>query len=351
MKNTIKYPSLEELEQYHNGTLTASRCHEIESLALEDPVMADALEGFERVPSFYALPPAADVFSDVAAPVSSARRTWFKWQLNGWLAGVITGATVIGGVIVWVVLSHSGKMTEHQQTAQKGSEEVASPSEIKENDSGVEEITDSTHISHKEAGRDAAISSAKEITGQSGKSDADEKDARTGQPDLSVSSSLIAASVTYVNGHKVLDYSDAYTSGFPDFTEVVLSGGTKYEGGESYLQFLKGCLDAYESGNFDEAEKAFQWLRETYPDDANATFFVPMCHYHLGRYSEAEEGFRHAMSVLVPTHKDNTRFHLALTLASLNSTEEAIQILEKLSAEGGKMSKEASLELQRLNKH
>ncbi|MEY3398832.1 MAG: hypothetical protein RL220_1426, partial [Bacteroidota bacterium] len=44
---TYRYPDTEEIKSYVDGTLNPERAHEIEALALDDPFLADALDGYQ----------------------------------------------------------------------------------------------------------------------------------------------------------------------------------------------------------------------------------------------------------------------------------------------------------------
>ena len=48
--NTIKPFSAEDIERYHQGLMSASERNSLERAALEDPFLADSLEGFTNTP-------------------------------------------------------------------------------------------------------------------------------------------------------------------------------------------------------------------------------------------------------------------------------------------------------------
>ncbi|MBL7942146.1 MAG: hypothetical protein JNM00_05245, partial [Flavobacteriales bacterium] len=58
MKNlsNIALPTVEEIQSYHAGMLPDARCREIELLALEHPLVADAIEGFGEIPAYTKVP-------------------------------------------------------------------------------------------------------------------------------------------------------------------------------------------------------------------------------------------------------------------------------------------------------
>jgi hypothetical protein len=51
MKNNKLYTA-DDFKRYHAGTMPAAEMHELEKAALEDPFLADALEGYLNTPSF-----------------------------------------------------------------------------------------------------------------------------------------------------------------------------------------------------------------------------------------------------------------------------------------------------------
>src|SRR5512141_2641382 len=51
MKEYKKY-SAAEIERYHAGKMSVQEMHAIEKAALQDPFLADALEGYQHMPHF-----------------------------------------------------------------------------------------------------------------------------------------------------------------------------------------------------------------------------------------------------------------------------------------------------------
>ena len=52
MKEKNKIYTAADFARYHAGTMPADEMHELEKAALEDPFLADALEGYAYAPAF-----------------------------------------------------------------------------------------------------------------------------------------------------------------------------------------------------------------------------------------------------------------------------------------------------------
>ena len=58
IEKNIKTFTASDIQKYHNGLLSAKEMHEMEKAALDDPFLADALEGYAM--------PGVNVVSDIA---------------------------------------------------------------------------------------------------------------------------------------------------------------------------------------------------------------------------------------------------------------------------------------------
>jgi TolA-binding protein len=140
MKKNLEHsalPSADEIRLYQEGKLESVRSHEIEVLAQENPLLADALEGYSANPSFAMLPlitqsiaQSSGLASGTIAAASSATTgasatglgstaakvggtAW--WHLNGWVIGVVTGTAAAVGVSVAMV-------DQEEQSSQKSND-------------------------------------------------------------------------------------------------------------------------------------------------------------------------------------------------------------------------------------
>jgi len=86
--NNIKNYSAADIEKYHKGLLSNREMHELEKAALEDPFLADALEGY-TVPGVHIMADMADLKKRLAdrteeeqtkvIPLGGTRKTGFPW--------------------------------------------------------------------------------------------------------------------------------------------------------------------------------------------------------------------------------------------------------------------------------
>ena len=99
--NNIKTFTAADIEKYHKGLLSAKQMHDLEKAALDDPFLADALEGYAVT--------GVDTTNDIAAlkkrlaektegakviPLSADRRKAFPWLRVAAAVVIIAGSAL-----------------------------------------------------------------------------------------------------------------------------------------------------------------------------------------------------------------------------------------------------------------
>ena len=101
MSNTsYTMPTLEEIELYQKGKLSAARTAEIKSLANTNPLVAEALEGFAILPVFAAVPGAESFLNMVANAPGGAAASGAASSAAASTGAASTGAAVVTDVAV-----------------------------------------------------------------------------------------------------------------------------------------------------------------------------------------------------------------------------------------------------------
>ncbi len=303
MMTSTKYPTLGELEQYHLGTLPASRCHEIESLALNDPSLAEAMEGYEAVPSFEPLPSPDHVFKTKIHSITATHpKAW--WLLNGWIIAMISDAFIFGGVIasliyIEVPVSASTPIANtREETTQKSIVIKANETPLQLNKE-VQLNNVATNVERLE--KDPMVEDSKDTE-------------KTEMPSETASRTVtadeykyIGVDLKYIGNHKVLDYSEIFKNDFPEIESFILSENKQSSGGLSYLDFLTKALALYDAKEFNSCRIIFNWMLSEHGEDVNAEFFGAMTAHQLGDYEAAKNGFQRVLNSTTPVHKEEAR--------------------------------------------
>ncbi len=102
--NNIKHFSAADIEKYHKGLLSNKEMHDLEKAAMEDPFLADALEGYS-VPGVMAINDIADLKKRLGdkveeekakvVPMNSGRRAGFPWFRAAAAVVIIGGAGLL----------------------------------------------------------------------------------------------------------------------------------------------------------------------------------------------------------------------------------------------------------------
>jgi hypothetical protein len=100
--NTIKTYSAIDIEKYHNGQLTAREMHAMEKAALDDPFLADALEGY-TIPGVNAAADIAELkkrleereSGNKVIPIAATNKSSFPWFRAAAMFILIAGAAFL----------------------------------------------------------------------------------------------------------------------------------------------------------------------------------------------------------------------------------------------------------------
>ena len=383
----ISLPSIEEIEQYHNGLLSNERAYEIELLAQENPMVADALEGFAVVPAFASLPdfssamPAANATQSGISALAKTTSPW--WHLNGWIIGLTVGATgamLLGTIYNIPASANSNSEVVKVQTGQTNMftnatnvqpNNLVTPIIVKptaavaksnfDSSEVVINISQTTTTKINPPVAETIIFQRENFVSLSGINPDPEVLATEPKLDAGIKPSRLAAvQIAHIYDYKVADYSELRAGGWKPIAQIQSGTLASQENRDSktsdvtensetkaipYMDYLTQCMNEFDQSRYSSAATHFALVLKQYPTDVNAQFYGSMSLYRDGKYQEALDGFDSVLKNMISVFNEEARFYKAKSLKALGRQEEAKQIFEKIIRENGFYAEDARKEI------
>jgi Tetratricopeptide repeat len=360
------YPNINEIEQYLQGSLPASRSREIELLAMEDPMVADAIEGYSEVPAFDAI---QELQFQSTTSSSVGGTPW--WHITGWIVGVSVG------VILAVIFIPKKDAHKTEQSNPVSSNQNISSSETPLSNSDLSEGTKNPEIIPRNSS--ASISSPlPDQTSPSNprtvlirdfseviESDSDFAELLRENPnddvkviqmdsdlpvlldeakrDPAIKESIVpgGTDITHFNNYKLVDYTILRKKTWPDFSldslhtspslENEFDKGDPMKGEISqsvpYITYLERCINEYSMGEHKRAAEQFDLILKQYPNDLNAQFYGGMSYFQIGEYDKAISLFDKSLKNVFKIFREESEFYKAVSLRKLGREEESLILL------------------------
>ncbi|MDZ4823883.1 MAG: tetratricopeptide repeat protein [Flavobacteriales bacterium] len=351
MKNQthISLPTLAEIKSYNEGILDASRTHEIEILALENPLVADALEGFQTTPAYAAVPDASHY------PSSSG---YSLWKIGGWTLGMV-GA----GALAFVIMQGNHEEGASETDMPPKVETVETPQVVVADNTAKPTLdtvsvntpphkmtlseTNTSPLVSKPQSADQYGNVEESAPGQieiiTSQTNVDIAGRARYEPELIQLPEPTTASETviikHIQNYKVVDYGSMRHSAWPPFDIEDIGTPANYESPNNktmdemevakavpYLDYMKHCIEAFYKGNFNRCLEHFRVVLKQYPDDANAQFYSGMCYFKKKDYSRAIASFDKSLANQTQTFSEEGLFYKAVSLKHLGKSKEACVI-------------------------
>jgi hypothetical protein len=392
-------PSREELELYQQGLLEEKRAKEIRTLAKENPLLADAIEGYAAIPAFAFIPDLTSVLhgttqaagaagaATTAKGAAAVAKTTPWWGLNSWVAGLAVAGGVAAGIATAEINEKSqAQSTPFIQNIQENHIEERASAQFADNQSGAsiecqDEITNPaiaaltsnsnfSENSQSSLNPDASIASNKQnninpINPSSQSLSLDNLQApgndllKLEKPD--VNKSFVGIQITNVLDYKIADYTELRKRtdwkafaidevGLPaNFSSAeerkAYEESQKNQISIPYIAYLTQCIDAFDKKNYDVAINRLAYIRSQYPDDINAMFYSAMSHFYKGNWETALVEFETTIKNRVNPFKEETKFYMAITLKNLGRREEADRLFFEIVQKGSFYAERALKEL------
>jgi hypothetical protein len=371
MKNSteIVMPTEAELIQYHEGTLDKKRLHEIEELALDHPIVMDALEGY------------AFVVSPTGGSTSST--TGGSWK--GWIiGGVIVAVAVVGVVILTGKEDKADSITQNQSAVVSNAQNTDDALEGKDTASSIVSMEQSSvisipkdiHIDILPIEEPVFISDIREIEEINPISLRDtEVVPRVVNKDVTLRKDnndypnggeveihnregiTYMGKILFIHDYKIVDYTLLRREDWSGFDPV--SGiDAKYEDQKakeedrrlakqdhqaiSYLTFLDQSISAFDKGFYRLSEEKFSVILGQYPDDVNALFYGGLSSFQIGNYNQAILWFQTVLNQPIKTFYEEAEFYLGMSHKAAKDYKAANEIFRRIKSKGGFYAQKAS---------
>jgi len=371
MKNSteIVMPTEAELIQYHEGTLDKKRLHEIEELALDHPIVMDALEGY------------AFLVSPTGGSTSST--TGGSWK--GWIiGGAIVAAAIVGVVMLTGKEDKSDSIAQNQPAvvskAQNPDDEAESKDTVTSNNTkerpvlisipketrieilpieepvfisdirGMEEINPialrDTEVVPRVVNKDVTLRKDNNDYPNGGEVEIHNREGIT-----------YMGKILFIHDYKIVDYTLLRREDWSGFDPV--SGiDAKYEDQKakeedrklakqdhqaiSYLTFLDQSISAFDKGSYRLSEEKFSVILGQYPDDVNALFYGGLSSFQIGNYNQAILWFQTVLNQPIKTFYEEAEFYLGMSHKAAKDYKAANEIFRRIKSKGGFYAQKAS---------
>ena len=378
MKSNLEHsvlPTAKEIRLYHEGQLAPHRSHEIEVLAQENPLLAEALEGFSATPAYTALPAinaaiaqsvrVAGTRASAAASLVGASTPW--WHLNGWIIGLVIGSAVAIGTTFLISRndyadqkiasnSNTGALTTPMtDVVQKNSGEI--PSIISEKPAVVHPAI----LNTKKLSANTIVSERDVLPSESEESiplletTTNEKSKKVilataiKENPTPKKSSTVAIKIMHILNYKLADYTEIRSTqwekfalddvGLPaNFSSFEERNTYLYEHPEKatpYVEYISQCIKAFDEAKYKLTIQRFNVVLNEYPDDVNAQFYSAMSFFHTEEYEKAIALFSKSEKNMIKTFNEESLFYHAKSLKALGLVDEANALFTKVVQKNG----------------
>lgn len=371
MKNSteIVMPTEAELIQYHEGTLDKKRLHEIEELALDHPIVMDALEGY----------------AFVVSPTGGSTSSTSGGSWKGWIiGGAIVAAAIVGVVMLTGKEDKSDSIAQNQPAvvskAQNPDDEAESKDTVTSNNTeerpvlisipkesrieilpieepvfisdirGMEEINPialrDTEVVPRVVNKDVTLRKDNNDYPNGGEVEIHNREGIT-----------YMGKILFIHDYKIVDYTLLRREDWSGFDPV--SGiDAKYEDQKakeedrklakqdhqaiSYLTFLDQSISAFDKGSYRLSEEKFSVILGQYPDDVNALFYGGLSSFQIGNYNQAILWFQTVLNQPIKTFYEEAEFYLGMSHKAAKDYKAANEIFRRIKSKGGFYAQKAS---------
>jgi TolA-binding protein len=399
MKNHMEHsvlPSPEEIRKYQEGKLNAARSHEIELIAQENPLLADAIEGFGGNPAYHLIPgitaavstaagvaSTTGVMAGAAAGVVKATSPW--WHLNGWIIGATAGTSVaVGTYYINENIQEKKQITANQTTSLNPVEtqttNIVSYDALLESVETADEPAQSASVlsgTNQYVQQSELVKTGNEVEKGSALIDDNSKSnvpqkissisgpgiiqgSQSQQDDALRPSSTVAINIMKVLNYKMADYTAIRSNTWEKFSAEENGLPAKWESEAERVQFQKDhpeliipyieyvttCISAFDNGKYQVAIDRFGIILDQYPDDVNAQFYSAMSHYHLKNQQGAIALFLKVEKNVIRTFNEEAFFYHAKCAKEVGDPDTANSLFVKVVQMNGFYKERALEEMQ-----
>lgn len=364
----IGFPTEQELIQYHEGKLDRTRVREIEELALDHPMLMEALEGY----AVLATPGTSSGESSVGHS-----GMWKFW---------LGGAVVLGvAASVFLLNNAASKQENSVQKMAEPAKEILFAEPVDTSGQVLAEVRqlpeqEKVIIQKQEprvfidildpVGYEEPISPIdthsyprivnKDVTLRN--DNLEYKSA--GEVEIKRHAGIIyMGKILFIRNFKIIDYTLMRRS---DWATLEPEGGVeaqfededkqreskrqqdKTEQTVGYIEFMDEAMAFVEKQQWKQAIPRFEMVLAQYPDDVNALFYGGYCAYQNEDFVLAETWLARSLESPIGTFREENKYHLAKVYMARYKLEEARTLLREIVAAKGFYTVQAQSLLEQL---
>lgn len=353
---SLKQPDINELiASYFNGTLSEKEKNMLEKLALDDPFIQDAMDGYSLNPN--AIQPVQDKI---------------KLRSKKFHPGIfISGLIITGALVTILVVNHGNNPIQFNHTNQNA-DSVKKPETLTEIDlipnyidsliPAVEhEIVASQEIINSSTSRIESMPPKEEETDHQNIDILEEHEPIPDDvlliPENEINSRAELVPATYLFDMVVVDYRRIER----EKTEIIYTkyefSGTsaEFESEEkenstellekevsvSYWEYLSKAMEFFSRGDFKRALSRYEIILSQFSTDANGLFYGGLCYFNLSEYDKALEFFENLVQNPVHIFDEDAQWYTVKTLLKLKRNEEAKTALDLIISMDGFYAEQA----------
>lgn len=382
MKSNLEHSALpdpDEIKAYQEGKLDGARAHEIEMIAQENPLLADAIEGYSGNPAYHMLPGIAATVATVAgttvatgaaagtlattvAGAVKVSAPW--WHLNGWIIGTAVGTTaVVSTYYVNETIQEKKEKANHAEIILNAGDTSASAgntipydptlisAENPDNQTALSESSGEAPLDLTQgmsATDDNVLTKQKATNSRNGGADVPDKipsvsgsalipEGKSRDINITATSSTVAINIVKVHNYKIADYTSIRSNTWERFSVGDNGLPAQFESESErekfrneqpenvvpYMDYVGECIKTFDSEKYQMALDRFGVILHQYSDDVNAQFYSAMSYYHLKNPLMAIEFLTSVEKNVIRTFNEEAFFYHALCLKDLGETDGA----------------------------
>ncbi len=346
-----KITSKDELANYLNKTGGNEANHTLEKKALNDPFLADALDGFEEFPG------AIHDIPQWNSNKTTGKQVKWKWILSSTLILAI----LIGG-LYWMSIDN----TNHKETGvflAKNTYSLAEYTTTKTpyknptiETSNTNTVFNEVTIKKNDLLKEQTMPLVREVFNlETYQAEPEIHQQETNYNIAEVKIKTIAYynflavdySVIYVDKKTFeeidlgtpANQSDAISFGLSDSERI--SNTVQY----TYKEYLKSSLKHLSKKNYKNAIANFKTILDHYPQDVNAQFYIGFAYYNLDKHDKAIPYFEDAIHNSFNFFYEDAQWYKALSLTEEGQFIKANELYRKIVKEKGFYAKQAKRKL------
>ncbi|MEO0404126.1 MAG: tetratricopeptide repeat protein [Bacteroidota bacterium] len=358
MKENYSYPDPSTIQAYLDGSLSPQEQRFLEEQALNDPFLADALDGLSM--------PGA---MDLSSKIQKQHATNGTSTTSIWIALAAGAIIMTASATWWMSQDQTSQGMASVQPEEKNQSLMIEQEETSEEEKQISdaERTDSSFTfttsvpTIKEAKVD--VEEKWSVTAEVNQEDIPEKvlselivpeplettTSQDSEPNSAPDNSNLHRNeerIYHIETYKVVDYRNKRTA-FEKPNPLSYTGGVDPSRENStdepalelpprtvsvaYVDYLEECVQLFALEKYRKASRKMQTILEHYPDDANAQFYKGLAEYYLGNYDKSIALLTLSSQNPIVTFSQESQFYLAMSYHRNREQKKACDLMETIA--------------------